>query len=156
VAGVPHGVANVSHGAYQSVQFVCSHPLLRAVSFVGSDRAGRYLYETASENGKRVQCNMPISSSGQCSTIHEGFEPNVDVGPVISPYAKQRIQHLIESFVQEGAKILLDGRRVRGPGYEGGNFIGPTVQARVQSHMRCYWEKIFGPVRFCLEVNKYI
>lgn len=63
VAGVPHGVANVSHGAYQSVQFVCSHPLLRAVSFVGSDRAGRYLYETASENGKRVQCNMVSDNS---------------------------------------------------------------------------------------------
>lgn len=56
-----------------------------------------------------------------------GHIPGTDLGPVISPEAKNRILELIESGVQEGAKLLLDGRGLVVPGFEKGNFVGPTI-----------------------------
>ena len=55
----------------------------------------------------------------------------------------------------QGAEALLDGRGVRVPGYETGNFMGPTLLAGVKPHMECYKEEIFGPVLVCLEVRDH-
>ena len=52
----------------------------------------------------------------------------------------------------QGARILLDGRSPKVPGFEAGNFVGPTIIAGVKPHMDCYKEEIFGPVLVCLEV----
>lgn len=54
------------------------------------------------------------------------------MGPVISPAAKNKILDLIQSGVDEGATILLDGRNISVPGYEKGNFVGPTILADVK------------------------
>lgn len=61
-----------------------------------------------------------------------GHEPNTDVGPVISPEAKNKILSLIQSGIDEGANILLDGRNISVPGYEKGNFVGPTILTDVK------------------------
>lgn len=61
----------------------------------------------------------------------EGTTPGADLGPVISPQAKQRILDLIQSGVDQGAKLLLDGRNVNVKGYEAGNFVGPTIITNV-------------------------
>jgi malonate-semialdehyde dehydrogenase (acetylating)/methylmalonate-semialdehyde dehydrogenase len=53
----------------------------------------------------------------------------------------------------QGATCLLDGRGVKVPGYEKGNFVGPTLLAGVQPHMDCYTQEIFGPVLSLLEVR---
>merc|ERR1719367_1605133 len=63
-AGFPPGVINVIHGAHDSVNFICDHPDIRAISFVGSDQAGQYIYERGSQNGKRVQSNMGAKNHG--------------------------------------------------------------------------------------------
>lgn len=63
-AGCPPGVVNVIHGAHDSVNFICDHPDIKAVSFVGSDQAGKYIYERAGRNGKRVQSNMGAKNHG--------------------------------------------------------------------------------------------
>jgi len=63
-AGFPEGVVNVIHGAHSSVDFICDHPAIRAISFVGSDQAGKYIYERGSRNGKRVQSNMGAKNHG--------------------------------------------------------------------------------------------
>ena len=55
--------------------------------------------------------------------------------------------------VLQGAQILLDGRSVNVPGYESGNFLGPTLISGVKPNMECYSEEIFGPVLVCLEVG---
>lgn len=60
-----------------------------------------------------------------------GDQPGSDVGPLISPEAKARVEHLIQSGVDEGAKLLLDGRKVHVKGYENGNFVGPTILSNV-------------------------
>lgn len=63
-AGCPPGVVNVIHGAHDAVDFICDNPDIRAVSFVGSDQAGKYIYERAGRNGKRVQSNMGAKNHG--------------------------------------------------------------------------------------------
>lgn len=60
-----------------------------------------------------------------------GDQPGADVGPLISPQAKERVCSLIQSGVDEGAKLLLDGRKVNVKGYERGNFVGPTIISSV-------------------------
>lgn len=78
--------------------------------------------------------------------VSGGEEPDADVGPLITPAAKERVEGLIASGEQEGAKLVLDGRGIKPAGYENGNFVGPTVLADVKPDMRCYKEEIFGPV----------
>lgn len=63
-AGVPPGVVNVIHGQHDAVNFICDNPDIRAISFVGSDVAGKYIYERGSKNGKRVQSNMGAKNHG--------------------------------------------------------------------------------------------
>ena len=57
-------VMNIYLFSTTAVNFVCDHPLIRAVSFVGSDQAGNYIHDRASRNGKRVQCNMGAKNHG--------------------------------------------------------------------------------------------
>jgi malonate-semialdehyde dehydrogenase (acetylating)/methylmalonate-semialdehyde dehydrogenase len=57
-SGVPDGVLNVVHGGPDTVTRVCTHPDIKAVSFVGANTAGEYIYKTASQTGKRCQANM--------------------------------------------------------------------------------------------------
>lgn len=49
---------------FEAVNFICDHPDIRAISFVGSNQAGEYIYERGSRNGKRVQANMVMSLNG--------------------------------------------------------------------------------------------
>ncbi|HWK51005.1 MAG TPA: CoA-acylating methylmalonate-semialdehyde dehydrogenase, partial [Steroidobacter sp.] len=59
--------------------------------------------------------------------VSAGVDAGADLGPVISCAARDRIGKLIESGIREGAKLELDGRDLRVPGYESGNFVGPTI-----------------------------
>lgn len=77
--------------------------------------------------------------------VDGGFERGADLGPLISPAAKNRVTGLISSAEEQGGKIHLDGRVIQVPGYPDGNFIGPTV-IEANTTMKCYQEEIFGPV----------
>ena len=57
-SGVPDGVVNVVQGGRDTVTQICTHKDIKAVSFVGSNTAGEYIYQTASMTGKRCQVNM--------------------------------------------------------------------------------------------------
>jgi len=57
-AGVPAGVLNIVHGGKEAVDAICSHPDVKAVSFVGSTHVGEHVYKLSSEHGKRAQCMM--------------------------------------------------------------------------------------------------
>lgn len=139
------------HGSRSAVNFICDNPDIKAISFVGSDQAGKYVYQRGCANGKRVQsnlgaknhavvlpdankdatidqlCGAAFGAAGQrCMAIsvailvgeaknwipeiaarakklkvNGGAEPGTDVGPVISPQAKQRILKLIESGIKQ-------------------------------------------------------
>lgn len=57
-AGCPPGVMNIVHGQHRTVDFILDHPDIKAISFVGSDKAGQYIYSRGTANGKRVQANL--------------------------------------------------------------------------------------------------
>ena len=57
-AGLPKGVINIIQGGVDAVNFICDEPRIKAISFVGSDRAGKHIYDRAGQNGKRVQANL--------------------------------------------------------------------------------------------------
>ncbi|XP_024034624.1 methylmalonate-semialdehyde dehydrogenase [acylating], mitochondrial isoform X8 [Citrus clementina] len=84
--------------------------------------------------------------------VNAGTESNADLGPVISKQEKERICRLIQVDTESGAKLLLDGRNILVPGYENGNFIGPTILSDVTVNMECYKEDVFGPVLLCMQV----
>ncbi len=85
--------------------------------------------------------------------VNAGCQAGTDVGPVISPAALARITDLVESGVKEGATLDLDGRNPSVPGFEQGNFIGPTIFSDVSTKMRIYNEEIFGPVLCVLNAD---
>ncbi|KAF7510891.1 hypothetical protein GJ744_005721 [Endocarpon pusillum] len=57
-AGFPDGVVNVVHGGAKTVDFIIDDPAIKAISFVGSNRAGEYIFSRGSAQGKRVQANL--------------------------------------------------------------------------------------------------
>ena len=63
-AGAPDGTVSVIHGQHDCVNFICDHPDIRAISFVGGDAAGKHIYNRGNANGKRVQCNMGAKNHG--------------------------------------------------------------------------------------------
>mmetsp|Transcript_27497 Transcript_27497/g.20658 ORF Transcript_27497/g.20658 Transcript_27497/m.20658 type:complete len:162 (-) Transcript_27497:309-794(-) len=84
-------------------------------------------------------------------TVGPGIQ-NVDIAPVITKESKQRIEAIIERATKEN-KVLLDGRGVKVPGYEKGNFVGPTIIDDAVPGTHAYDEEIFGPVMCILKVN---
>ncbi|KAK9690579.1 hypothetical protein RND81_09G138800 [Saponaria officinalis] len=85
--------------------------------------------------------------------VNAGTAPDADLGPVISKQAKERIGKLIQSGVEAGGRLVLDGRNIVVPGYESGNFVGPTILSDVTADMDCYKEEIFGPVLLCVQAD---
>ncbi len=85
--------------------------------------------------------------------IGAGEHPSVDMGPLISPQAKERVIGLIDAGVHDGARLLLDGRHVKVPGFEHGNWVGPTIFSEVKPEMSIYQEEIFGPVLILVGVK---
>ncbi|GAV84832.1 Aldedh domain-containing protein [Cephalotus follicularis] len=202
-AGLPNGVLNIVHGSDDIVTAICDDDDIKAISFVGPNAAGAYIYARASAMGKRIQSNigaknnavvMPDASmdptldalvaagfggAGQkCVALSTvvfvggfahwedkiveraktlkvtiGTDADADLGPVISKQAKERMCRLIETAVESGAKLLLDGRNILVPGYEHGNFVGPTILSDVSANMVCYKEEIFGPILLCMQAD---
>ncbi|MGO4893722.1 CoA-acylating methylmalonate-semialdehyde dehydrogenase [Flavobacterium sp. W21_SRS_FM6] len=80
-------------------------------------------------------------------------DANAGFGPLISPQAKQRVLALIQQGKQQGAECLVDGSEFSLPGYEAGNWVGPTVFTNVDETMAIYQQEIFGPVLCCMSVD---
>ncbi|UYF98916.1 CoA-acylating methylmalonate-semialdehyde dehydrogenase [Halomonas sp. GD1P12] len=78
--------------------------------------------------------------------VGPGTQRDADLGPLVSPQAKARVEGLIEQGEREGAALKLDGRGYAVEGYPEGNFVGPTLFSDVTARMRIYQEEIFGPV----------
>lgn len=84
-----------------------------------------------------------------------GLDESVNMGPVVSAKAKKKVIEYIDSAEKEGAKILLDGRNAKVPGYEKGHFVGPTVVDQVTPDMKIAKEEIFGPVVSYLRMESF-
>lgn len=195
--GLPAGVVNLVHGSRGAVERLLSHPLVKAVSFVGSTPVARAVYTQASAHGKRVQaqggaknpiiilpdadldmttkivCDSAFGCAGQrClaaslaitvggaqktfgpalkeaalqRVVGNGLSQGVQMGPVINGQSKERIEGLIEKGLNEGGRLLVDGRGAVVPGCESGSFVKPTILEGVDPGGELIGTEIFGPV----------
>ncbi len=78
-------------------------------------------------------------------SVGDGLDEQIDVGPVISCASRDRIAGWIDRGVEDGATLLVDGRRPGGNG-AGGSFVGPTILADVSPDAPIISEEVFGPV----------
>src|SRR5579871_3305942 len=77
--------------------------------------------------------------------VGDGFDPQTEMGPIISPVHRQRVESYIAAGKEEGASLLCGGNRLGGALAEG-NFIAPTIFDDTSPSMRIVQEEIFGPV----------
>lgn len=96
--------------------------------------------------GEARQWVPDLVAKARTLKIGAGTEQGVDVGPLVSCAAHTRVTGLIERGTADGATLELDGRQPTVPGYEQGNFVGPTIFSGVKPGMSIYDQEIFGPV----------
>lgn len=194
-AGFPEGVLNLVHGGAEVVDRLITHDDVRAVSFVGSTRAGEAIYAKGCASGKRVQCmcgaknysvilpdanreaaidgvfGSAFGNTGQrClagsvvvavgeaadwlvpglveraegMTVGRGCDKDTRMGPLQDEESRLRVLKYIESGLEEGAELLVDGRQTPMP--SAGCYVGATIFDRTSPGMAIVREEIFGPV----------
>jgi malonate-semialdehyde dehydrogenase (acetylating)/methylmalonate-semialdehyde dehydrogenase len=87
-----------------------------------------------------------IANAASKLRVGNGLEEGVQMGPVITPQSKERVESLIGLGEKQGAKVLLDGRNSKIPKYESGNFVKPTILDNVPANSDLADTEIFGPV----------
>jgi len=87
--------------------------------------------------------------------IGPGADADIEMGPVVTQQAYDRIRGLIDKGVEEGAELVLDGRDFTLQGYENGYFMGGSLFDRVTEDMEIYKQEIFGPVLAVVRAPDY-
>src|SRR5215213_2827838 len=145
-AGVPDGVFNVVHGDKVAVDRVLEHPDIKAVSFVGSTPIARYVYETGTKNGKRVQA---LGGAKNHMIVLPDADVNMAADAAVSAAygsAGERCMAISQVVAVGGiGDLLVDAIQSRmaeikvGPGDEPGNEMGPLItrehRDRVAGHV---------------------
>jgi len=94
-----------------------------------------------------------LYESARKRTTGFGLDEKMEMGPVISPESRSRVEHMIEKGVSEGGSVLLDGRNAKIEGYEKGNFIKPTILQGLPLNGDVIKTEIFGPVMSLIELK---
>src|SRR6266446_4646767 len=87
-----------------------------------------------------------ITEAAASLRVGNGLDEGVQMGPVITPQSKERVESLIALGEKQGANVLLDGRNAKVPKYESGNFVKPTILDGVPASSELADTEIFGPV----------
>ena len=87
--------------------------------------------------------------------IADGMQPDAEMGPIVTREARERIEKYIALGVDEGARLVVDGRGLVVKGREQGFFTGGTLFDHVTPAMRIYREEIFGPVLACVRAKDF-
>jgi malonate-semialdehyde dehydrogenase (acetylating) / methylmalonate-semialdehyde dehydrogenase len=87
-----------------------------------------------------------LKERAEAVKVANGMEPDADMGPVITPQSKARLQKIVGEAQEDGAALVVDGRDLVVKDHENGFFVGPTVIDHVRREMSAYREEIFGPV----------
>jgi malonate-semialdehyde dehydrogenase (acetylating)/methylmalonate-semialdehyde dehydrogenase len=88
-------------------------------------------------------------------TVGDGMDESVQMGPVASLKSYKNILKYIDIGIEEGAELLLDGRKSKVNGYPDGYFIGPTIFSDVKPEMAIARDEIFGPVLGIIHVANF-
>ena len=103
--------------------------------------------------GEASEFTEAIAEAAATRVVGSGLDEAVEMGPVITPESKARIQSLIQEGESEGAKLLVDGRDATVDGHENGNFLRPTVLDGVPKDGEIFKTEIFGPVLGLMHVD---
>jgi malonate-semialdehyde dehydrogenase (acetylating)/methylmalonate-semialdehyde dehydrogenase len=94
-----------------------------------------------------------ICDAASSRVVGYGLDAGVQMGPVINPGSRTRIEQLIGLGASEGAAVPVDGRGTVVKGYERGSFVRPTILSGVQPGSEIWKTEIFGPVLSLMHVN---
>ncbi len=94
-----------------------------------------------------------IAEAATKRKVGYGLDDGIEMGPVITPQSKERIEGLIEKGIAEGAQILVEGRDAVIKGYEKGNFLRPTILDNVPPGGAIFQTEVFGPVLGLMHVD---
>jgi len=87
-----------------------------------------------------------ISEAASSIRVGNGLDEGVQMGPVITPQSKSRIESLIAAGEKQGAKVTVDGRYAKIARHETGNFVKPTILDGIPANSDIADTEIFGPV----------
>jgi malonate-semialdehyde dehydrogenase (acetylating)/methylmalonate-semialdehyde dehydrogenase len=87
-----------------------------------------------------------ITTAAASLRVGNGLDEGVQMGPVITPQSKSRVETLIATGEKQGARVLLDGRNSKIPKHEAGNFVNPTILDDLPATSDLADTEIFGPV----------
>jgi malonate-semialdehyde dehydrogenase (acetylating) / methylmalonate-semialdehyde dehydrogenase len=122
-----------------------------------SDHLSAAAFGSAGERCMAISAAVTVGSAGdtlmefverkaRAVRVGSGRDSASEMGPVVTPQARDRIIDLIGRGESQGAKVAVDGRGLVVPGFEEGFFVGPTVMDHVTVDMDSYTNEIFGPV----------
>jgi malonate-semialdehyde dehydrogenase (acetylating)/methylmalonate-semialdehyde dehydrogenase len=94
-----------------------------------------------------------LAEAAQKLVVGFGLDQGVQMGPVITPQSRNRIEGLIQTGIDEGATVLVEGRDAVIRGYEQGNFLRPTILDNVKTGATVATTEIFGPVMTLMNVE---
>jgi malonate-semialdehyde dehydrogenase (acetylating)/methylmalonate-semialdehyde dehydrogenase len=144
-AGFPEGVLNVVHGAREAVDALLEHPLVRAISFVGSEPVARHVYERAAANGKRVQA---LGGAKNHIVVMPDADPEVAVAAILNSAfgnaGERCLAGSVAVVVGHAAEQVLPALTaaaagmVVGPGDEPGVQVGPLIRAEHRDKVAGY------------------
>ncbi len=103
--------------------------------------------------GARSAFTQQMAEAATSRKVGYGLEAGVEMGPVITQESRQRIERLIGLGENQGARVVVDGRGARVPGYEGGHFVKPTILDDVDPASEIARTEIFGPVLSLMHVQ---
>ncbi|SMF39224.1 malonate-semialdehyde dehydrogenase (acetylating) / methylmalonate-semialdehyde dehydrogenase [Tistlia consotensis] len=123
-------------------------------------------YGSAGERCMAISVAVAVGDAGD--KLMERLEPRVrglkigaytdaeaEMGPLVTRQHYEKVKGYVDLGVQEGAKLVVDGRDFRMQGYENGYFIGGCLFDEVKPEMRIYKEEIFGPVLAVMRSGSY-
>jgi len=94
-----------------------------------------------------------VAGRARALRVGPGAQDGVEMGPLITPEARDRVVSYIEKAGAQGAEVVLDGRELDLP--DGGFFVGPTVVDRVDPTMEVYRDEVFGPLLVMLRAGSF-
>lgn len=140
-AGFPDGVINIVHGSNQTVDFIIDEPAIKAISFVGSNKAGEYIFARGSAQGKRVQANLGAKNHAVVvPDCNKSEAINAIVGAAFGA-AGQRCMSLstlvtigktnqwLPEIAKQAQKLTVNG------GFEDGADLGPVISRQSKSRI---------------------
>ncbi|WP_312911392.1 CoA-acylating methylmalonate-semialdehyde dehydrogenase [Natronosalvus caseinilyticus] len=92
-----------------------------------------------------------LAAETEAQVVGDGLDPETTVGPLITPEHEERVREHVETGLEEGAELVVDGRDVGRDGE--GNFLGPCLFRDVTPEMTICREEIFGPVLAAMSVE---